>query len=129
MPAQTPATAPTPAMGISPTPVAATAPKPSGYSGGTVQRKVLIFDFENQTGKIDFDYLSGSIADALADSVKKTGKFRLMLREDARVNSYADSPVAPGTQSATTAAPAASNQNVPPSSERHRGRCKLQPLL
>ena len=129
MPAQTPATAPTPAMGISPTPVAATAPKPSGYSGGTVQRKVLIFDFENQTGKIDFDYLSGSIADALADSVKKTGKFRLMLREDARVNSYADSPVAPGTQSATTAAPAASNQNVPPAANGTGAAASAAPVM
>ncbi len=88
--AQTPATAPTPAPGIAPAPVATAAPRPSGYSGGTVQRKVLIFDFENQTGKIEFDYLSGSISDALADSIKKTGKFRLMLREDARVNSIAD---------------------------------------
>jgi hypothetical protein len=56
-----------------------------------VQRRVLIFDFENQTGKIEFDYLSGSISDALADSIKKTGKFRLMLREDARVNAIARS--------------------------------------
>jgi len=58
---------------------------------GTVQRKVLVFDFENQTGKIEFDYLSGSISDALADSIKKTGKFRLMLREEARVNAIAES--------------------------------------
>lgn len=53
---------------------------------GTVQRRVLIFDFENQTRKIEFDYLAGSLADALSDSIKKTGKFRLMLREEARVN-------------------------------------------
>lgn len=57
---------------------------------GTIQRKVLIFDFENQTGKIEFDYLSGSISDALADAIRKTGKFRLMNREDARMNSVAD---------------------------------------
>ena len=57
---------------------------------GTIQRRVLIFDFENQTGKIEFDYLSGSISDALVEAVKKTGKFRLMLREEARMNTYTD---------------------------------------
>lgn len=57
---------------------------------GTIQRRVLIFDFENQTGKIEFDYLSGSISDALVEAVKKTGKFRLMLREEARMNTYND---------------------------------------
>jgi|GEM_PF-3020129 len=105
-PATTPAPAPTetpgassantavPAPATTPAASPAAAPAPSGYSGGTVQRKVLIFDFENQTGKIEFDYLSGSISDALADSIKKTGKFRIMLREDARMNSVTD-PVNP----------------------------------
>lgn len=55
-----------------------------------MQRRVLIFDFENQTGKVEFDYLSGSVADALADAVRKTGKFRLMSREDARVNTVSN---------------------------------------
>ncbi len=86
---------------------------PTVASRGTVQRKVLIFDFENQTGKIEFDYLAGSISDALADAIKKTGKFRIMLREDARINSVADSqrpqtaatpPETPSTH-ATSAAP------------------------
>jgi hypothetical protein len=71
------------------------AASPASPKIGTVQRRVLIFDFENQTGKIEFDYLSGSISDALADSIKKTGKFRLMLREDARVNAIADDATAP----------------------------------
>lgn len=71
------------------------AASPASPKIGTVQRRVLIFDFENQTGKIEFDYLSGSISDALADSIKKTGKFRLMLREDARVNAIADGSPAP----------------------------------
>lgn len=105
-PATTLAPGTTSAPATAPTPGAAPAQPPaaSGYSGGTVQRKVLIFDFENQTGKIEFDYLSGSISDALADSVKKTGKFRLMLREDARMNSVADT-VNPAAK-ATPAAPA-----------------------
>lgn len=60
---------------------------------GTIQRRVLIFDFQNQTGKIDFDYLSGSISDALAEAIKKTGKFRLMLREEARVNTFTENAV------------------------------------
>lgn len=71
------------------------AASPASPKIGTVQRRVLIFDFENHTGKIEFDYLSGSISDALADSIKKTGKFRLMLREDARVNAIADGSPAP----------------------------------
>ncbi len=78
------------------------AASPASPNIGTVQRKVLIFDFENQTGKIEFDYLSGSISDALADSIKKTGKFRLMLREDARVNTIAE-----------TATPAANSAPAP----------------
>lgn len=57
---------------------------------GTIQRRVLIFDFENQTGKIEFDYLSGSISDALVEAVKRTGKFRLMLREEARMNTFVE---------------------------------------
>lgn len=65
--------------------IAAQTPVPRTHAG-TVQRKVLIFDFENQTRKIEFDYLSGSVADALSEAIKKTGKFRLMLREEARVN-------------------------------------------
>ena len=94
------------------TPAAETAPAASGYTGGTVQRKVLIFDFENQTGKIEFDYLSGSISDALADSVKKTGKFRLMLREDARVNSFVDPEGAPARPAQSTEPmPSSVNQN------------------
>lgn len=103
----------TPATGTAPAP--ATAPASSGYTGGTVQRKVLIFDFENQTGKIDFDYLSGSISDALADSIKKTGKFRLMLREDARMNSVTDpmNPSAKATPAAPTEPSAPSNSTGP----------------
>jgi hypothetical protein len=78
--------------------VSAVAQSPAGGQG-TVQRKVLIFDFENQTGKIEFDYLSGSISDALADAIKKTGKFRLMNREDARMNSVTEpmNPAAPAS--------------------------------
>lgn len=77
------------------------AASPASPKIGTVQRRVLIFDFENQTGKIEFDYLSGSISDALADSIKKTGKFRLMLREDARVNAIADGATPPGNTAPT----------------------------
>lgn len=77
---------------------------------GTVQRKVLIFDFENQTGKIEFDYLSGSISDALSDAIKKTGKFRLMLREDARMNSVAEpNNVAPNALPPNPAEPNSAN--------------------
>lgn len=128
-----PATTATP--GTATAPATPTAPQSSGYTGGTVQRKVLIFDFENQTGKIEFDYLSGSISDALADAIKKTGKFRLMLREDARMNSVTDpmnpaanpthgtpndaatpgtpaTPASPATPSATTpAAPSGAEPN------------------
>jgi hypothetical protein len=88
------------------------AASPASPRIGTVQRRVLIFDFENQTGKIEFDYLSGSISDALADSIKKTGKFRLMLREDARVNAIADGSPAPAI-----AAPAEANSAQDTSSE------------
>jgi len=72
---------------------------------GTIQRRVMIFDFENQTGKIEFDYLSGSISDALVEAVKKTGKFRLMLREEARMNTF--------TETAGTAAKPADAANKP----------------
>lgn len=107
-PEPTPAQAPATAQPVSaPATVPAQPPAASGYSGGTVQRKVLIFDFENQTGKIEFDYLSGSISDALADSVKKTGKFRLMLREDARMNSVTDPMNPTPSEPVTPAAPAA----------------------
>jgi len=86
---------------------------PAVVSRGTVQRKVLIFDFENQTGKIEFDYLSGSISDALADAIKKTGKFRIMLREDARINSVTDlqKPQSADTPPETPSTPA---QAAPP---------------
>jgi hypothetical protein len=84
-----------------------------GLTIGTVQRKVLIFDFENQTGKIEFDYLSGSISDALADSIKKTGKFRLMLREDARVNAIADGATPPGNTAPTEANSTESTSSEP----------------
>jgi len=57
-------------------------PKPGN---GTVRRKVLIFDFENQTGKPEFGYLAGSIADALVDPVKKTQKFQLLSRDNAKI--------------------------------------------
>ncbi len=73
---------------------------------GTVQRRVLVFDFENQTGKIEFDYLSGSISDALADSIKKTGKFRLMLREDARVNTIVETTAPAANATPTDTKPA-----------------------
>lgn len=82
----------------------------SAMAQGTVQRKVLIFDFENQTGKIEFDYLSGSISDALSDAIKKTGKFRLMLREDARMNSVAEpNNVAPNALPPNPAEPNSAN--------------------
>lgn len=61
-----------------------------------MQRRVLIFDFENQTRKLEYDYLAGSIADALSEAIRKTGKFRLMSREDARVNTV-NNPVAKST--------------------------------
>lgn len=100
---------------------------------GTIQRKVLIFDFENQTGKIGLDYLSGSISDALADAIKKTGKFRLLNREDARMNSVADSmnpapgpaatesmapavPAKPATPNAPATSTAPATPNTPPAS-------------
>lgn len=94
--------------------VSLAAPVPA-MAQGTVQRKVLIFDFENQTGKIEFDYLSGSISDALSDAIKKTGKFRLMLREDARMNSVAEpNNVAPNALPMNPAAPAPPNVPSPP---------------
>ncbi|MBN8220409.1 MAG: hypothetical protein J0L53_05770 [Spirochaetes bacterium] len=89
--------------------VSLAAPFPA-MAQGTVQRKVLIFDFENQTGKIEFDYLSGSISDALSDAIKKTGKFRLMLREDARMNSVAEpNNVAPNALPPNPAEPNSAN--------------------
>lgn len=86
------------------------AASPTSPKIGTVQRRVLIFDFENQTGKIEFDYLSGSISDALVDAVRKTGKFRLMLREDARVNAF--------TEKTNTATVSTSADSMPASSEQ-----------
>lgn len=86
-------------------------PEPAKRQSGTVQRRVLIYDFENKTGKIDFDYLSGSVADALSDAVKKTGKFRLMNREEARVNMVGDAELTsakskPGVKASMTRAEA-----------------------
>lgn len=52
---------------------------------GVIRRKVLIFDFENQTGKPEFGYLAGSIADALVEPIKKTQKFQLLSRDNAKV--------------------------------------------
>ena len=82
----------------------------------------MIFDFENQTGKIGLDYLSGSISDALADAIKKTGKFRLLNREDARMNTVADpmnptpaestAPATPATPNAPAVSPAPATPNT-----------------
>jgi hypothetical protein len=107
-----PVSAPTSAPTAEPASATTPAPAAHSYSGGTVQRKVLIFDFENRTGKVEFDYLSGSIADALADAVKKTGKFRLLNREDARVNSVGDAQSTAPQQGAPTG-PAPVAQSIP----------------
>ncbi|MBS0617906.1 MAG: hypothetical protein JSR44_06930 [Spirochaetes bacterium] len=84
--------------------------KPASSDNGTIQRRVLVFDFENETGKVEFDYLSGSIADALADAIKKTGKFRLMNRDDARTNTVADVPPATAATPQNTTAESAKKE-------------------
>lgn len=46
----------------------------------TIPRKVLILDFVNQANDKGSDYLSVSVAEALLDPLKKTGKFYLLPR-------------------------------------------------
>ena len=49
----------------------------------TIPRKVLILDFVNQANDKGSDYLSVSVAEALLDPLKKTGKFYLLPRNSA----------------------------------------------
>ena len=49
-------------------------------SNDTVARKVLVIDFVNQSGDKSSDYLSVSVAEAMLDPLKKTGKFYLLPR-------------------------------------------------
>ena len=46
----------------------------------TIPRKVLVLDFVNQAKDAKSDYLSVSVAEALLDPLKKTGKFYLLPR-------------------------------------------------
>jgi hypothetical protein len=46
----------------------------------TIPRKVLVLDFVNQAKDTKSDYLSVSVAEALLDPLKKTGKFYLLPR-------------------------------------------------
>lgn len=48
---------------------------------GTIQRRVLIFEFGNRTGKSEYDYLSGSIAEAIDKPIENTRKFIILSRE------------------------------------------------
>jgi len=51
-----------------------------GPGGEVIPRKVLVLDFANQAKDTKSDYLSVSVAEALLDPLKKTGKFYLLPR-------------------------------------------------
>jgi TolB-like protein len=55
----------------------------------TIPRKVLVLDFVNQARDAKSDYLSVSVAEALLDPLKKTGKFYLLPRGEGRGGSTA----------------------------------------
>ena len=81
-------------LSVAPALLSAQISEPAKSGKGTIQRKVLIFDFENQTGKAELGYLAGSIADALVDPVKKTKKFQLLSRDNAKVEGENAAPPA-----------------------------------
>ncbi len=78
----------------------------------TIPRKVLILDFVNQANDAKSDYLSVSVAEAMLDPLKKTGKFYLLPRGVAPValrqaqddNASADVTLSP-SKSDTSAVP------------------------
>ncbi|MBS0617176.1 MAG: hypothetical protein JSR44_03255, partial [Spirochaetes bacterium] len=57
-----------------------TPPRPAPQEGNVIPRKVLVLDFVNQAKDTKSDYLSVSVAEALLDPLKKTGKFYLLPR-------------------------------------------------
>ncbi|MBS0616606.1 MAG: hypothetical protein JSR44_00330 [Spirochaetes bacterium] len=57
-----------------------TPPRPPPQEGNVIPRKVLVLDFVNQAKDTKSDYLSVSVAEALLDPLKKTGKFYLLPR-------------------------------------------------
>ncbi|GAB4427015.1 MAG: hypothetical protein OHK0011_08770 [Turneriella sp.] len=69
----------------------------------TIPRKVLVLDFVNQAKDAKSDYLSVSVAEALLDPLKKTGKFYLLPRTGETPSPSGHSPLAGGEKKSSEA--------------------------
>jgi len=67
-----------------------------GPGGEVIPRKVLVLDFANQAKDTKSDYLSVSVAEALLDPLKKTGKFYLLPRQSEPTPRYNPHPSGEG---------------------------------